>query len=288
MSNIIGNEEVIARAKALFTSIPCNAVFLGVKGVGKFTVAKELLSEFSEVLTVDGEEFNTEACNTLLTKLSIVPAGTEKRVVLIDNASSISDVVQSKLLKVVEDEQKYNIFVFIAHDALLSTIMSRCMIFRFWPVIDTDSFLLEQGVKEEDFGYYSLVMQGSIGNYFYLKGNEVLNELCRSVYSLYCDDKVSSLELLRIFGLVNEKSTAFDALEPELDFILRFLNRIWTEINFKVLGLLESTVVPVPKGVGTIAVSRNQNAIQSAIKLHHKVLFTKQDLIKLLHVLGSC
>ena len=61
MSKIVGNEEVIARAKSLFTTNPCNAVFYGVKGIGKFTVAKELLSGFSEVLIVDGEEFNTES-----------------------------------------------------------------------------------------------------------------------------------------------------------------------------------------------------------------------------------
>lgn len=288
MSKIIGNDYTIAQARTLFETNPCNAVFIGIKGVGKCTVAKELLSRFPEVLIVDGERFDTEACNTLLTKCSIVPAGTEKRVVLIDNASSISDIVQNKLLKVVEDGQKHNIFVFIAHDELLSTIMSRCVIFRFWPVPETNSFLLDQGVAEEEFGYYFLVMQGSVGSYFYLKDNKALNELCFSVYSLFRDEKVSSLELLRVFGLVGEKSTAFDVLEPELDFILRFLENLWVEIGFSLLGLLTDVVVPVPKGVGQTTVFRNRNAIQKAIELHQKGLFTKQDLFELLHVLGSC
>lgn len=288
-NNILGNTDVIKRARALFETEPCNAVFYShVKGLGKHTVAKEILSGYPEVLFVDGDGFNVEECSKLLEKLSIVPAGAKKRIILVDNASSISAVVQNKLLKVVEDEQEYNVFLFIAHGPLLSTLMSRCMCFTFYPLSnnDVERFLSEQGLLESEKDFYTLLMDGSVGVYHYVKNNEALYSLLHSVYELYLSDKVSSSALIRAFSLENEKSTAYEEWEPELAVILRFLTSIFLDVYRARFGL-KTTKLLAYRDVEPEKVEKIHDTLFLSLDLYGRGLFTKQELFRLLEVMGG-
>lgn len=281
---IIGNENAIERAKKLFETTPCNAVFLGDKGLGKFTFAKELISGFPDSILMDGKDFDTEASNVLLTKLSIVPLTEKKRVVLFDNANSISATVQNKLLKVVEEGQRYNVFLFVAHEPMLPTIMSRCMSFVFYPLdeIQIDEFLC--GVSEEQKSYFRLVCGGTIGSYYRVRENEELGKALGSVYEMFSKGTASSVALLRAFGMVNEKSTAFENLLPDMDLCLGFLSRLWTEMMIGALGL-QDTELFVPK---TADIGFVHESLLQAINQYRKGLFTKQEFFKLLQMMGGC
>lgn len=284
MNELVGNESVIARAKALFETKPCNAIFVGNQGLGKCTVAKELTSGFPDVLLLDGNGFDTEACNELLVKLSIVLLSKKKRVVLIDNASSISDTVQNKLLKVVEDEQKHNVFLFIAHKPLLPTVMSRCVVFSFSPIDDEQVYTLLKEKESERLEYYCFVACGSVGSYYRVKENELLDRQLYAVYELFSSGQVSSLGLLRAFDLVDEKSTSFENLVPELELLLRFLTSLWEDLLLYAFGAKEKTFFSVVR----TDIMEVYECLHESSELHKRGLFTKQEFIRLLQMMGDC
>jgi replication-associated recombination protein RarA len=175
-----------------------SVILSGEKGLGKRNVgeilAKFLLNyggeyplekhpDFYLVEPKDGlisKEMADEIREMANVRVSIAP----RRVFLIDDANLMGTAAANSLLKTIEDENKTSVFILVAHQRLLPTIVSRCIevAFQVLPEEELVSFLS----TEEAVDNVAIASSGGrIGLYYYYTENssfmvkmlEILNTL---------------------------------------------------------------------------------------------------------------
>ena len=89
------------------------------------------------------------------------------KIALIENAEEMSESAQNALLKVLEEPTKNTLIILLCPDSnqLLSTIVSRCQLLKFYPVCQDDIFhyLISLGANREQARLYSTLANGQIG-----------------------------------------------------------------------------------------------------------------------------
>lgn len=100
--------------------------------------------DFTEVTLDKKSSIGIEQIRVILEQAEFCPVLSAKRVMLIDDADAMTVAAQNALLKVLEDDADRVIFVFVAHNKLLSTICSRCTTIVFKPVpVSCENTVLE-------------------------------------------------------------------------------------------------------------------------------------------------
>lgn len=225
---ILGNKNIIDRIPAYVSmDNPGGLLLLGPKGVGKYTVAKDIawqllngresnksidsfLSSHPDFIEVKGDKtIKLEDIHDLISLTAYAPNKGQFKVFLIDNADSMTVGAQNALLKVLEDSSDKNIFLIVSHKPLLPTIHSRMTIFQFQPIneIELNRYLIRQGVPKEELQFYCTISAGSIGNYNNLVENKELISDLKSIIS-YFDAIAEKEDIFHIFKAFKEKDNA--------------------------------------------------------------------------------
>ncbi len=132
-------------------------LFVGSMGIGKKLVAKELAKaticeapspaacgecsncklfesgNHPDFQLIEGADFSAEDARELLSSIALKPFKSSRRVVILNDADSISTVVANLLLKTLEEPSKNNLFILIASNqsSLPMPVISRCQQWRF-------------------------------------------------------------------------------------------------------------------------------------------------------------
>ncbi|SMP18647.1 DNA polymerase-3 subunit delta' [Desulfurobacterium pacificum] len=158
LNTIIGHSFQINKIKELLQkdAFPQSSIFSGVEGIGKKLIAFEILKTLTKsemnVKVIGTEKGATieeirESSSWLFTKPQ---SGTGKGLI-IDNADEMRREAANALLKTLEEPPSYGYIILITknENALLPTIKSRCKIFRFSRLNNSNvAYILEkQGLE---------------------------------------------------------------------------------------------------------------------------------------------
>jgi len=204
-----------------------SVILRGDKGLGKRTVGEEIakfLLNYGGEYRIDKHPdfYRLEPKDGAITKaqtdavrefVNIYASIAPRKVVLVDDADLIGNSAANSLLKVLEDDNKTCVFIFIAHSGLLPTIMSRCVEIDFSAVeIEALQVFLAAGVND----LALLSSGGKIGQYQKLSSNGLfLAEAGKIVETL--NTMNNPRELLTTCHAVKEKdgSYLYDVLDVE-------------------------------------------------------------------------
>lgn len=311
---LYGNVEVIREMKyALF--IPSTSyIFSGSKGLGKHTAAKifarKLLCmskkkeencncfscarfnsgnhpDFIEIKP-DGNSIKIDQVREVIEQVYRSPILSARKVFLFDDADTITIEGQNALLKTLEESFEYVTFIFIAHNSLLPTIVSRSITFNFMP-LPTD--IISNALPITDILTKELVIAAINGigrglelrndNDFLNIANNVLNALCQ-IRSLSLQDFLDKL------GLLKEKDeSVFDS--PYFDEILNIVRTfIFDAVRYKVndrnriiFKSLINDVYSKYSNVNLKSIDKQLMLINKAIEDRKKGLLTKDEVLLL-------
>lgn len=116
-----------------------------------------------------------EQIDELALTLSRTPGESGRRVVIIDPAERMTEVVQSAFLKTLEEPMGATFFILITSDAntLMPTILSRCQLIRFGALGlgDTEDILLKaaEDMSPREASEYARLSQGSVEEALFLR-----------------------------------------------------------------------------------------------------------------------
>lgn len=193
--SIIGHKEQIAfLEKALSTNkLSHSYIFEGVSGIGKKTIGMSFAKlifckEENDILChecdackrfesenhpdfmlilPDGKSIKNEQVEKFQEFVSIKPYLGDHKIILIDDASTMTVSAQNRILKTLEEAPKNVVIIFICEtmSALLPTIVSRCQRLSFNRIdqVLIKEYLIEQHqLPEEEASVYSQFGDGSL------------------------------------------------------------------------------------------------------------------------------
>lgn len=220
-----------------------NLILTGPKGVGKFTAAKQLAMEILScketqlaihpdcmiVSQEDGKAILVETISEILNFTSLMPIRASQKVVLIDNAENMNELVQNKLLKVVE-ESNSTVFIFVTTSPLLTTIHSRCFDIPFFPLENADiQKYLDK--KEESSAMPLCAYGGSIGIYENMKGDDTESStLLKNIMHTF-ENMEKKADIMDVFHQWSEKEAGkfFELQKPHMGLIIQFLEDVFAD-----------------------------------------------------------
>lgn len=198
----------------LSSDVSSSKIFLGKKGLGKYTVAKTMAAEKLSV-SIDKLEYepsfreiNGELSIDELRKVlqNALYKSSKDNIILVDMAEKLSIDEQNVLLKTIEEGKA--IVYFITTDTLLDTIHSRCHTIEFFPYEET---LLEAELTKNNVSVNHTALQlcgGCPGIYFNLtQDTSFLNEMEEMLSEFQkMQKKEDVVIIMKRLGLLNDKS----------------------------------------------------------------------------------
>lgn len=213
---------------------PGGITFLGPKGIGKYLIASNIAAELLNceidkltlhpdyiIIKPDGGSIKIGQIQLLQKVVFYYPSRSSRRVILIDDADSMTVSSQNCLLKILEDKQDMNVFLFVAHSSLLPTIHSRTSTVTMKGLSHDEmlEYLSIQGLNSEDAIFYVSICDGSIGTYRRLKDETgVISAFKKCVkYFETCSER--NIKLLKLFHLYKEKDSYnfYELFKDEID-----------------------------------------------------------------------
>ena len=225
--NIIGNDKIKNELTNLvkLNKCPHSLLFLGTSGIGKRLIAKEFAKmilctsksdegycgrcksciEFSSnnnpdfgEIEPDGNNVKIDQIRELQRKIPETPIISKRKVYLINDADTLTKEAQNALLKTLEEPPEYVNIILIGSNesSFLSTIKSRCMIFRFEdiPKNQIETYLKKEYPGQDITNTIIDAASGSIGKAIELKDKQDLYEDVNKVIS-----KIEELDLIEAF-----------------------------------------------------------------------------------------
>lgn len=212
---------------------PPGLILAGIDGLGKkesaYYIATILLQCPHDELNSNPDFYQTKSNGALKVEdIEDLIAFTQRssvgnrKVCLIHNASSISNITQNKLLKILEDRSEKNTLIFITNRmSMLPTILSRCFFILFRPVTDYTMQLCmkEYAIEEKHWEFlqyllsnapYHLIAKKDIV-YEYINVSEELSHISRK------EDFLEKLHLLT----EKDPNSFFDIHSDSPEFAIR-------------------------------------------------------------------
>lgn len=219
--NFKGQDRVISILRSYLSSerIPNAFIFSGIRGVGKFSIAKEFAKasncakyrdracdECANCIQIEREvhpdlfvlkpggkadEITIDMIREVEKFLNLSPQKAERKFFLIDEAERMNMEASNAFLKSLEEPPLDSTIILITTkpDALLPTIRSRCQEIRFSPLSeDVIKELLIQrfGLKAEDAEAIAKISCGSLSSALQFKGHP-MQELIRELDMFFSD-----------------------------------------------------------------------------------------------------
>lgn len=227
-------------------------ILKGMKGLGKSIIALEVakmalcLFEDPKNCTCDSCRRFDDRCHPDILLLSLEkgeasikvesvleimkfastrPITSNIKVIIIDDADSMTVQAQNKLLKVLEDSPGYVKFFIVAHGHLLDTIESRGIIHLFFPLPMGKMRLLTKGMNlsEEKELYIAASSAGCPGTAVMLANDKVYMKFFDSL------EAENEVEYLNRLGLVKEKNSSniVNLLQDNIIYYFTFLKHVY-------------------------------------------------------------
>ena len=194
--DILGQDQVITWFKRAMTQdrLASSYLFVGSEGIGKRLFALNLAKVLNclalkngdacetcasckkinagthpDVLLIapQGQTIKIEQIRRIQHTLSFKPAFARRRMVIIDNAETMTPDAANAFLKTLEEPPLNTTLILIAQDKtqLLSTIVSRCQIVRFrpLPLKIVQEVLKKKGLEKDEATKIASLAEGSLG-----------------------------------------------------------------------------------------------------------------------------
>ena len=132
------------------------------------------LNDVSDYIRIDGASIKAADADELLSIIAVTPSSGE-RIIAVSNAGCMSQIIQNMLLKTVEEPPLGNHFFFYGNESgILPTICSRCAYITLGQISfeDITDILIENGAKQNDAQYFSMLSNGSVNNALKLYSDE--------------------------------------------------------------------------------------------------------------------
>lgn len=246
--DILGNDDV----KKYLTNCIENKnfshsyIFSGIKGVGKYTFAKDfakciledsMMQDYYE-LGPDGKSIKVSQIRELQNVINIKPTFSKKSVYIIDNADLMTIEAQNSLLKTLEEPPEYAVIILIVHNerSILSTVKSRCVNIKFSKLSDKDikKYLLKKDLNFEDKNINVFkVLDGSLNNIDFIRDD--YDELLKLTVF------VTNLKENRVINFFQDGSVFYDN-HDKIIRLLEYLNILLFENSyFQLIEIVEKT-----------------------------------------------
>ena len=246
--DILGNDDV----KKYLTNCIENKnfshsyIFSGIKGVGKYTFAKDfakciledsMMQDYYE-LGPDGKSIKVAQIRELQNVINIKPIFSKKSVYIIDDADLMTIEAQNSLLKTLEEPPEYAVIILIVHNerSVLSTVKSRCINIKFSKLSDKDikKYFVKNDLNFEDKNINVFkVLDGSLNNIDFIKDDydELLN---LTVF-------VTNLKKNKVINFFQDGSVFYDN-HDKIIRLLEYLNILLFENSyFQLIEIVEKT-----------------------------------------------
>ncbi len=193
--NIIGQTTAVRSLENMISQdqVRGSFLFLGPDGVGKRTTGIEFAKAINcgemkdgcrcasckkidsgnhpDIFIIEPEgassSIRIEKIRDIIYQASLKPYEARKRVFMINDAEAMTDEAQNALLKVLEEPPENHILILTASNisGLLSTVLSRCKVLKFYSLAQAEiqGFLQKEGIDEKDSSLFSHMAMGSIG-----------------------------------------------------------------------------------------------------------------------------
>lgn len=203
LDEVIGNKEVLRCLKSLDINNLPNMLFYGPPGTGKTTAIKALLKDVPKqnVLELNAsDQRGIDTVRNIIKEFASVKMNGPK-VVILDEADSMSKDAQGALRRVIED-CKNTKFCFICnyYKKIIDPIISRCSKFRFSPVNEVNRIkevLLLEKIDHDDAGIEFL------NKYSGGDMRKVMNDI-QGISGSY--DIINEKNALEFYGMQNDKT----------------------------------------------------------------------------------
>lgn len=240
MSELIGNLHV---QRAIEKTLPSPALFYGVKGIGKKTFARTYFSRLLGSKLENNPDFRlfspegkghvhtVARMHELIRDIDLPPHSAPVKCYLIEEAERLSDASGNALLKTLEEHPPHARIILLSEniDALLPTILSRCLKVPFHPASlnDIATLLTQRGCAEEEAQRIATLSDGSFGKALALheqgigEGERLMRELLSNpgnralldqIDQFVGDDKTNGIGLLTLLSRIKKGDEAF--VEP--------------------------------------------------------------------------
>ena len=244
--NFIGNEKTVVRLQNLLVEkrLPHALLFVGPKGIGKFLAATMIAAAIFydneekyeavmqhpdlHILKPEGQTIKIEQVRQLENDISLAPYEAEQRVIIIDQAESMTVQSANSLLKTLEEPIGNVLFMLIVSNRqmLLDTILSRCMVVDFQPISREvlAQALGNQGIEHEEAAVIARLANGSLA-----KALEFLQENALEVrnMALECLEQLCAADMEYVW----KQSSVFGEMErTKLSQVLHDLNVLLRDI----------------------------------------------------------
>ena len=246
--DILGNDDV----KKYLTNCIENKnfshsyIFSGIKGVGKYTFAKDFAKCILEDLMMqdyyelgpDGKSIKVAQIRELQNVINIKPTFSEKSVYIIDDADLMTTEAQNSLLKTLEEPPEYAVIILIVHNerSVLSTVKSRCVNIKFNKLSDKDikKYFLKNDLNFEDKNINVFkVLDGSLNNIDFIRDD--YDELLKLTVF------VTNLKKNKVINFFQDASVFYDN-HDKIIRLLEYLNMLLFENSyFQLIEIVEKT-----------------------------------------------
>lgn len=250
---IIGNNNVKEYLITAFANnkISHSYLFLGIDGIGKQLIAKELAKnilcleegkcgnscksciEFTsnnhpdfEIIEPDGNSIKIEQIRNMQKKIQEKPIISNKKIYIINNSEKMTKEAQNCLLKTLEEPPEFATIILIGNNEslFLDTIKSRCIILHFEQISNEElRKYLETNYQMQNLNNEILqVFQGSIGKAIELK-DKIDNYI-------QIENIIKQLDKVSLLDLVNNSKILYESKE-EINSILEYINVILLNLS---------------------------------------------------------
>lgn len=223
-------------------------ILQGEKGIGKRMaadyIARKLLDTDNLMSCPDHAVVESINGTILLEQLDEIkrkslyhPSSSKYKVFIIDDANTMNTYSQNSLLKLIEDGNATNIFIFVAHAPLINTIHSRCETIR---VSSPSNYEVEEYFKAMELHLDKTIMKIAdhrVGLYNLMLDDEKFVEDCKNIINLFFNMK-NKRELLTMFGQVKEKDSNnfYEAYASEkVVMFIKYLRGLFVDIVYNIM-----------------------------------------------------
>lgn len=255
MNRIIGHHLIREQLKRQIQqdAISHAYLFTGIAGIGK----KKMALDFAKTILCHDQEPPCGHCSVckqidrgsypdlqvissetsikiaqvreMISSLAVKPLSGEKRIIIIDDAATMTVEAQNSLLKSLEEPFSYNLFILLTQtpESLLPTIRSRCQIYHFKPLESAEVAAVlqrETTFSEIEIAEVLVPAAGSVEKALYLLNHsDILEErvaILRELYLLLKGD------LQKIFVLSERLASDKSKSQEMLDFLIRWFYEV--------------------------------------------------------------